>query len=264
MVFTYLTTKYVFDLKPEDVFWCTADIGWVTGHSYIVYGPLAERRDVRHVRGRARLARPRALLADDRALRREHVLHRADGDSRVHEMGRRVAGEVRPRRRCACSARSASRSIPRRGCGITSTIGNKKCPIVDTWWQTETGGIMITPLPGATDDQAGECDAAVLRHRRGRAEREGPGSRTRAISPFASRGRACCAAIYGDPERYKQTYWSKWQGIYFPGDGAHQDKDGYFWIVGRVDDVVNVAGHRIGTAELESIFVEHPVSPSRP
>jgi len=136
------------------------------------------------------------------------------------------------------------------------TIGHKNCPIIDTWWQTETGGIAITPLPGAIATKPGSAtvpffgiDAAVL-DEKGKEAKAGYLA-IRKPWPGMLRG------VYGDPERYQQTYWSKWKGIYFPGDGAHVDKDGYFWIVGRVDDVVNVAGHRIGTAELESIFVEY-------
>jgi acetyl-CoA synthetase len=135
-------------------------------------------------------------------------------------------------------------------------IGNKKCPIVDTWWQTETGGILITPLPGVTDTKPGSAtrpffgvDAAILND----AGEEVPVGYLAIRKPWPGMLRG----IYGDAERYKQTYWSKWPGVYFPGDGARVDKNGYFWIVGRVDDVVNVAGHRIGTAELESVFVEH-------
>jgi acetyl-CoA synthetase len=136
-------------------------------------------------------------------------------------------------------------------------IGDKKCPIVDTWWQTETGGIMITPLPGCTTTKPGSAtrpffgiDAAIL---------DEEGNETEAgLLAIRKPWPGMLRGIYGDPERYRETYWSKWPGIYFPGDGARRDADGYFWIVGRVDDVVNVAGHRIGTAELESAFVEHP------
>ena len=165
----HVTSEYVFDLRDDDIYWCTADIGWVTGHSYIVYGPLANGATDADVRRRAELARAGPLLEHHREVRRHDLLHRPDRDPRLHEMGRRMARRSTISPRCACSAPSASRSIPKRGCGTTSIIGGERCPIVDTWWQTETGGIMITPLPGATPTKPGTAtlpffgvDAAIV------------------------------------------------------------------------------------------------------
>ena len=139
-------------------------------------------------------------------------------------------------------------------------IGGGRCPIVDTWWQTETGGIMISPLPGITTTQAGLGHPRPARHRRRGGRRRGqtrrPGAAATSRSP--GRGRRCCAGIYGDPERYRETYWSRFDGKYFAGDGCKLDADGYLWLLGRVDDVMNVSGHRISTTEVESALVDHP------
>ena len=166
LVGVYATTKWVFDLKDDDVYWCTADIGWVTGHSYVVYGPLAERRDRRDVRRRARLAGEGPLLGDHRALRRDDLLHRADRDPRLHALGHGVPGEARPVAACACSARSASRSTPRRGSGTTSSSAASAARSSTRGGRPRPAQILITPLPGPHDDQAGLGDAAVPRHRR--------------------------------------------------------------------------------------------------
>ena len=260
LVGTYATTKWVFDLKDEDVYWCTADIGWVTGHSYVVYGPLTNGATRCDVRGRAGLAAERSVLVDHRAPRRDRFLHRADGDPRVHAVGHGVARQARSVDRCGCSGRSVSRSIPKRGSGITSISARENCPVVDTWWQTETGAILITPLPGHHGDETRIGDAAVSRHPRGGSHREGEkvtvgGGLLALTRPWPSMLRG----IYGDPERYVTQYWSRWSNdVYFTGDGAKRDEDGYFWLLGRVDDVMNVAGHRIGTMEVESALVDHP------
>jgi acetyl-CoA synthetase len=256
MTYTYLTTKYVFDLKPEDVFWCTADIGWVTGHSYLIYGPLANAATCVMYEGapdwpdKGRFwnlvekygvtvfyTAPTAIRA---------FMKWGDGWPADNDLScLRLLGTV------------GEPINPEAWMWYHKHIGAERCPIVDTWWQTETGGIMITPLPGCTTTRPGSAtrpffgiDAAIL-DEHGR-ETEAGLLAIRKPWPGMLRG------IYGDSERYKETYWSKWPGIYFPGDGARKDGKGYFWIVGRVDDVVNVSGHRIGTAELESIFVEHP------
>jgi acetyl-CoA synthetase len=258
MVFTYLTTKYVFDLKPEDMFWCTADIGWVTGHSYIVYGPLQNGATCLVYEGAPDWPdRGRFWQLIERY--RVNVFYTAPTAIRAFMKW----GDEWPAKSDLSSLRllgSVGEPInPEAWMWYQKAIGGKRCPIVDTWWQTETGGIMITPLPGVTETKPGSAtrpffgvDAAIL-NEDGK-EVDAGYLAIRKPWPGMLRG------VYGDHERYKQTYWSKWKGkrIYFPGDGARKDKDGYYWIVGRVDDVVNVAGHRIGTAELESIFVEHP------
>ena len=164
LVGTYATTKLVFDLKEDDVYWCTADIGWVTGHSYVVYGPLANGATVFMYEGAPDWPEHDRFWQPDRALRRDHLLHGAHGDPRLHAVGHRVARRSTTCRRCGCSGRWASRSTPRRGCGTTAHIGGERCPIVDTWWQTETGQILITPLPGPRHDEAGLGHAAVPGH----------------------------------------------------------------------------------------------------
>ena len=255
MVYTYLTTKYVFDLKPSDMFWCTADIGWVTGHSYVVYGPLQNGATCLMYEGapdwpdRGRMwelverYRVNTFYTAPTAIR-AFMKWGAEWPGKYDLSSLRLLGTV------------GEPINPEAWMWYHRTIGKKRCPIVDTWWQTETGGIMITPLPGAIDSKPGSAtrpffgiDATVLDESGN--ETDAGYLAIRKPWPGMLRG------IYGDPERFKKTYWSKWPGTYFPGDGAHCDKDGYFWIVGRVDDVVNVAGHRIGTAELESVFVEH-------
>ena len=169
--------KWMFDHKPSDVFWCTADVGWVTGHTYIAYGPLAVRRDRDRVRGRAHLSGRGPLLEDDPGPQGHGLLHRADGDPLAHQGRRRPAEEVRPLAACASSAPSASRSIPRRGCGTTAIVGGERCPIVDTWWQTETGGHMITPLPGVTPTKPGSCTLPLPGIMAGDRRRDRPGRR---------------------------------------------------------------------------------------
>ncbi len=255
MVYTYLTTKYVFDLKPEDVFWCTADIGWVTGHSYIVYGPM--------LNGATCFLYEGAPNSPDEGRFWEIV--EKYGVSVFYTAPTAIRafmkwGDKWPQKHDLSSLRllgSVGEPInPEAWIWYNELIGGKKCPIVDTWWQTETGGIMITPLPGVTTTKPGSAtfpffgvDAAILNEQ---GEEVDAGLLTiRKPWPGILRG------IYGDPERFKQTYWSKWPGLYFAGDGAKKDDEGYYWILGRVDDVVNVSGHRIGTAELESVFVEH-------
>ncbi|MDH3215872.1 MAG: acetate--CoA ligase [Candidatus Krumholzibacteria bacterium] len=255
MVYTYHTTKHVFDLKAKDVYWCTADVGWVTGHSYIVYGPLANGATCVMYEGAPNTpdegrfwkiverygvtvfyTAPTAIRA---------FMKWGDEWPKKYDLGSlRLLGTV------------GEPINPEAWMWYHEKIGNSRCPIVDTWWQTETGGILITPLPGATTTKPGSAtfpyfgiDAAVL---------DGDSKETNAgLLAIRRPWPGMLHGIYGDPERYKATYWSKWDGMYFPGDGAKKDKDGYFWILGRVDDVVNVAGHRIGTAELESVFVEH-------
>jgi acetyl-CoA synthetase len=256
MTYAYLTTKYVFDMKPEDVYWCTADIGWVTGHSYIIYGPLANGATCVMYEG-APDSPDRGRFWDIVQRYGVTVFYTAPTAIRAFMKW----GEQWPVKYDLSSLRllgTVGEPInPEAWMWYHQMIGNEKCPIVDTWWQTETGGIMITPLPGCTTTRPGSAtrpffgiDAAVL-------DEEGNEAHAGLLAirkpwPGMLRG------IYGDPERYKETYWSMWPGTYFPGDGARRDEKGYFWIVGRVDDVVNVAGHRIGTAELESIFVGHP------
>lgn len=257
MVYSYLTAKYIFDLKPEDVYWCTADVGWITGHSYIVYGPMQNAVTQVLYEGAPNYPDPGRFwqLVEKYGVTVFYTAPTAIrafmkwGDEWVTKYdlsSLRLLGSV------------GEPINPEAWMWYHKLIGDERCPIVDTWWQTETGGIMISPLPGVTETKPGSAtlpffgvDAAILTE-----EGEETDAGYLAIRrpwPGMLRG------IYGDPERFKDTYWGKWDGkFYFPGDGVRRDSDGYFWIVGRLDDVVNVSGHRIGTAELESIYVEHP------
>ncbi len=256
MVYTYLTAKYVFDLKPEDVYWCTADIGWVTGHSYIVYGPLANGATCVMYEGTPNWP-DKGRFWEIVERYGVTVFYTAPTAIRTFMKW----GDKWPAKYDLSSLRllgTVGEPInPEAWMWYHGTIGSERCPIVDTWWQTETGGIMITPLPGITATKPGSAtrpffgiDAAVL---------DDDGNETDAgLLAIRKPWPGMLRGIYGDEERYKETYWSRWPGVYFPGDGAKKDSDGDYWILGRVDDVVNISGHRIGTAELESVFVAHP------
>jgi len=259
MVYASMTHQYIFNYKPKDIYWCTADIGWVTGHSYIIYGPLANGATTIMFEGipnypttsrwwqiidkykvNTFYTAPTAI----RALMRE-------GDKPVKKTSRKslkLLGTV------------GEPINPEAWMWYFKTVGNSKCPIVDTWWQTETGGIMIAPQTGAIDLKPGSATKPfygikpVLVDKKG-LEIKGPGE-----------GRLCIAqswpgqmrTVYGDHQRFIDTYFSQFDGKYFTGDGCRRDKDGYYWITGRVDDVIIVSGHNLGTAEIESAFVAHP------
>ena len=254
----YATTKWVFDLKDSDVFWCTADVGWVTGHSYVVYGPLA--LGVTEVMYEGAPDHP----TKDRfwAICAKHgvtVFYTAPTAIRAfmkwgvelpakHDLSKlRLLGTV------------GEPINPEAWMWYQEHIGGGRCPIVDTWWQTETGGIMITPLPGVTTTRPGSATIpfpgieAKLLDGAGKEVKVG-GGYLAITSPWPGMLRT----IWGDDERYRSVYWSRWPNTYFPGDGAKRGDDGYYWILGRVDDVLNVAGHRIGTMEVESALVDHP------
>ncbi len=253
----YATTKWVFDLKDSDVFWCTADVGWVTGHSYVVYGPLA--LGVTEVMYEGAPDHP----GKDRfwSICAKHgvtVFYTAPTAIRAFMKW----GTELPARHDLSKLRllgSVGEPInPEAWMWYQEHVGGRRCPIVDTWWQTETGGIMITPLPGVTATKPGSATVpfpgieAVLLDGEGKEVKVG-GGYLAIPKPWPGMLRT----IWGDDERYRQVYWSKWKNTYFPGDGAKRDEDGYFWILGRVDDVLNVAGHRIGTMEVESALVDH-------
>ncbi len=256
MVYTYQTTKYVFDMKPEDVYWCTADIGWITGHSYILYGPLQTGSSVVMYEG-APNSPDNGRFWDIVEKYGVTIFYTAPTAIRAFMKW----GDKWPKARDLSTLRllgTVGEPInPEAWIWYHKVIGGERCPIVDTWWQTETGGILLSPLPGATPTKPGSAtlplfgiDAAVLNE-------EGQED-TAGILAIRKPWPGILRGIYGDPQRFKDTYWCKWGGeYYFPGDGARRDDDGYFWILGRVDDVVNVSGHRIGTAELESVFIEH-------
>jgi acetyl-CoA synthetase len=258
LVGVYATTKWVFDLKEEDVFWCTADIGWVTGHSYVVYGPLANGATVVMYEGAPDWPRKDRFWE---MIARHGVTIFYTAPTAIRAFMR--WGTEWPARHHLGSLRllgSVGEPInPEAWIWYHLHIGGSRCPIVDTWWQTETGSILITPLPGITKTKPGSAtqpfpgiSAHVLNEK---AERLPVGGGLLALTrPWPSMLRG----IYGDPERYEKQYWSRWsKDIYFTGDGAKLDEDGYYWLLGRVDDVLNVAGHRIGTMEVESALVDH-------
>jgi acetyl-CoA synthetase len=253
-----LTTKYVFDLKDEDTYFCTADIGWVTGHSYVVYGPLANGATSFMYEGAPNHPEPDRLW-DIIEKHRITILYTAPTAIRAFVRW----GEQWPRKHDLSSLRllgTVGEPInPEAWMWYRSVIGGGRCPIVDTWWQTETGAIMITPLPGAVPTKPGSgtlpffgVDADVV-DKDGKTVPAGAGGYLVIKKPWPSMLRT----IHKDPDRYVEQYWKKFPGIYFTGDGARRDADGYFWIMGRVDDVINVAGHRLGTMEVESALVSH-------
>jgi acetyl-CoA synthetase len=253
-----LTTKYVFDLKDEDTYFCTADIGWVTGHSYVVYGPLANGATSFMYEGAPNHPEPDRLW-DIVEKHRINILYTAPTAIRAFVRW----GEQWPRKHDLSSLRllgTVGEPInPEAWMWYRAVIGGGRCPIVDTWWQTETGAIMITPLPGAVPTKPGSgtvpffgVDADVV-DKDGKSVPTGAGGYLVIKKPWPSMLRT----VYKDPDRYVEQYWKKFPGIYFTGDGARRDADGYFWIMGRVDDVINVAGHRLGTMEVESALVSH-------
>jgi acetyl-CoA synthetase len=255
-----LTSKWVFDLKEEDVYWCTADIGWVTGHSYVVYGPLSAGATVFMYEGAPMTPQPDRFweLIDKYQI---SILYTAPTAIRAFIK----AGEQWALKHKLDSLRllgTVGEPInPEAWMWYRQIIGKGRCPIVDTWWQTETGAIMITPLPGATPTKPGTATLPFpgimvdVVDKEGRSTPPDVGGYLVVKRPWPSMMRT----IYGDPERFKKTYWSEIPGMYFAGDGARRDAEGYFWIMGRVDDVINVSGHRLGTMEVESALVSHPL-----
>ncbi|MBI4052289.1 MAG: acetate--CoA ligase [Elusimicrobia bacterium] len=253
------TTRMIFDLKEEDTYWCTADIGWVTGHTYIVYGPLSNGATVVMYEGAPLHPQP------DRCWEiiekyRINVFYTAPTAIRTFIK----FGEEWPKKHDLSSLRllgTVGEPInPQAWLWYHQVIGKSKCPIVDTWWQTETGAIMISPLPGATPLKPGSATAplpgiqADVVDKTGKPVPPDQGGYLVIQKPWP----AMLRTIYGDPERFKKQYWSQIPGAYFTGDGARKDKDGYFWIMGRIDDVIKVSGHRLGTAEIESALVSYP------
>ncbi len=259
LVGTYLTSRYVFDLREDDVYWCTADVGWITGHSYIVYGPLANGATVVMYEGAPNHPGPDrfwSMVADHRVT----VFYTAPTAIRAFMRW----GDEHVERHDLSSLRllgTVGESInPEAWMWYRRKVGGDRCPIVDTWWQTETGAIMLSPLPGVTATKPGcatvpffGVDAAVV-DETGQELGVDEGGYLVVRKPWPSMLRG----LWGDPERYRETYWSRFDGLYFAGDGARRDADGYFWVLGRVDDVINVSGHRLSTMEVESSLVSHP------
>ncbi|MCP3141286.1 acetate--CoA ligase [Pyxidicoccus xibeiensis] len=258
-VMASLTTRWVFDLKEEDIYWCTADVGWVTGHTYVVYGPLMNGATTVLYEGAPTYPGPDRFWEIIERYKAT-ILYTAPTAIRAFMR----LGEEHPRKRDLSSLRvlgSVGEPInPEAWMWYRDVIGGGRCPVVDTWWQTETGGIMVSPLPGATPTKPGSATLPLpgihteILDRQGNPVPKGQGGLLFITRPWPSMLRT----VYGDPERYVRTYFSELPGKYFTGDGARTDKDGYFWLMGRVDDVVNVAGHRLGTAEVESALVAHP------
>jgi acetyl-CoA synthetase len=255
---TYLTSKYVFDLRDDDIYWCTADVGWITGHSYIVYGPLANGATVLMYEGAPDtphqgrfweiIEKYRATILYTAPTAIRAFIKWGDQWVKNHDLSSlRLLGSV------------GEPINPEAWMWYHEMIGGGRCPIVDTWWQTETGSILITPLPGVTPTKPGTAtlpffgvDAAIL-DEEGHEVGPNEGGKLVIRKPWPSMLRT----IYGDAERYESAYWGTYDGIYLAGDGARRDEDGYFWIVGRLDDVLNVSGHRLGTSEVESALVSH-------
>ena len=256
---TYLTSKYVFDLHEEDVYWCTADIGWVTGHSYVVYGPLQCGTTVVMYEGAPNWPENDRFwkIIDDHKVT---IFYTAPTAIRAFIKW----GDEWVKKHSLASLRllgSVGEPIsPESWMWYHRQIGKERCPIVDTWWQTETGTIMISPLPGAVPTKPGSATLPFFGivpevvTRSGKAVPDGQGGLLVIRKPWP----AVARTVYGDPKRYEEAYWSEVPGSYFTGDGARRDKDGYFWLMGRVDDVINVSGHRLGTMEVESALVAHP------
>ena len=258
MVGTAATSRLIFDFKENDIYWCTADVGWITGHSYLVYGPLANGATCLLYEGAPNWPEPDRfwkIIAEQRVT----ILYTAPTAIRAFMKW----GDEWPKKHDLSSLRllgSVGEPInPEAWMWYHKNIGAERCPIVDTWWQTETGAILISPLPGATPLKPGTAtlpffgiDAAIVDDK-GKEVPHGESGKLVIKTPWPSMLRT----IYGDKTRYKKQYWSEVKGCYFTGDGARRDKDGYFWVVGRVDDVLNVAGHRLGTAEVESAIVSH-------
>jgi acetyl-CoA synthetase len=259
MVHTYITSKWIFDLKDDDTFWCTADIGWVTGHSYVVYGILANGATTVMYEGAPNFPEPDRFwrIIDKYGV---SILYTAPTAIRSFIKW----GKEWPRRHRLSSLRllgTVGEPInPEAWMWYHEEIGRQRCPIVDTWWQTETGGILITPLPGATPTKPGSATRAFPGIVAEVVTREGKsvGANQGGLLVIKRPWPGMLRTIYGDPDRYVQQYWSQIPDMYFTGDGARRDEDGYFWLMGRVDDVVNVAGHRLGTMEVESALVSHP------
>jgi len=259
LVFTSMTHEYVFDYRPGETYWCTADVGWVTGHSYIVYGPLANGATTLMFEGVPNYPDPSRFW---QVVDKHKVSIFYTAPTAIRALMREGEDYVRKTsRRSLRLLGSVGEPInPEAWLWYYDNVGDRRCPIVDTWWQTETGGILITPIPGATPLKPGSAmrpffgiEPVIV---------DGEGNPLHGVAE----GNLCLKrswpgqmrTVFGDHKRFVETYFSTFPGLYFTGDGARRDEDGFYWITGRVDDVINVAGHRLGTAEIESALVAHP------
>jgi acetyl-CoA synthetase len=258
LLYVALTHQWVFDYRPGEVYWCTADIGWVTGHSYLVYGPLANGATTLMFEGVPTYPDSSRIwqIVDRHSV---HILYTAptliralmrDGEAPVRKTKRsslRILGSV------------GEPINPEAWLWYYSVAGDERCPVVDTWWQTETGGILISPLPGVTDLKPGSATRPLFGVEPVLVTNEGAELKGVAEGNLCLRGSwpGQVRTVYGDHQRFVETYFASYPGLYFTGDGCRRDEDGYYWITGRVDDVLNVSGHRLGTAEIESALVSH-------
>ncbi|TCD13846.1 acetate--CoA ligase [Oricola cellulosilytica] len=258
LVYASMTHEYVFDYHPGDIYWCTADVGWVTGHSYIVYGPLANGATTLMFEGVPNYPSP-SRFWDVVDKHQVNIFYTAPTAIRAL-MGAGDEHVTKSSRKSLRTLGSVGEPInPEAWEWYYNVVGDGRCPIVDTWWQTETGGILITPLPGATNLKPGSATRPFFGVQPQLVDNEGN------VLEGAADGNLCIIdswpgqmrTVYGDHERFIQTYFSTYKGKYFTGDGCRRDEDGYYWITGRVDDVINVSGHRMGTAEVESALVSH-------
>jgi len=259
LLYAYQTMKWIFDIKDEDVYWCTADIGWVTGHSYVVYGPLAAGATSLMFEGTPLFPHPDRCW---QIVEKFGVNTFYTAPTLIRALMRE--GEEWPHRHDLSSLRllgTVGEPInPEAWIWYYNFIGNKRCPVVDTWWQTETGGILITPLPAAMPTKPGSASLPfpgiepVILKEDGSYVGVNEGGYLCIKKPWPGMMRT----LYGDPQKFKEAYFSKFPGFYFTGDGARQDEDGYYWLMGRIDDVINISGHRLGTAEVESALVSYP------
>jgi acetyl-CoA synthetase len=259
LVWASFTHQYVFDYHEGDIYWCTADVGWVTGHSYIVYGPLANGATTLVFEGIPTYpSNTRFWEVVDK--HQVNIFYTAPTAIRSLMGGGEEAVKRSSRKSLRLLGSVGEPINPEAWEWYYRVVGDSRCPIVDTWWQTETGGILISPLPGATRLKPGSATLPLPGVKPVLVEAEGK------VLEGATEGNLCIAdswpgqmrTVYGDHERFVQTYFSTYQGMYFTGDGCRRDADGYYWITGRVDDVINVSGHRMGTAEVESALVAHP------
>lgn len=259
LVYAATTFKYVFDYHPGDIYWCTADVGWVTGHSYLLYGPLANGAITLMFEGVPNYPSVNRLsqVVDKHQV---NILYTAPTAIRALMAEGDKATEGTQRTSLRIMGSVGEPINPEAWEWYFNKIGNGKCPIMDTWWQTETGGFMITPLPGATELKAGSATLPFFGVQPALVDNSGVPQEGACegnlvmVDSWPGQART----LFGDHDRYEQTYFSTFKGMYFSGDGARRDEDGYYWITGRVDDVLNVSGHRLGTAEIESALVSHP------